>query len=372
MFVKNAWYNAGWDYMFTQSQKNALTQSKGSLVARKIAGERVVLYRKPSGQMVALEDRCVHRQAALSLGQKEGDNLRCMYHGLRFGPDGKCNEIPGQDHIPPRACVRAFPVVEKDNWVWVWMGDPARADEKLIPHAVGPGDPNWNVKTSQMHVQANYRLEIANLADLTHLAWVHQGTLGAPDLDTRQRYTHIKPQFTAFPNALRTQYVVRKVPINSFLSHLFPADTQFDLDFDITHTIPCTWVLHFRVHIADQNEDGPPTGPLVADTWTSQAVTPNDAESVDYYYSWGAARHCEFSGLSELLRDNLDDAFAEDRHVLEAQHVRMREKPDHPMISIIHDNGPSRMLRILDSMLRAEAAESTPVVQPDKSEAALV
>lgn len=355
MFVKNAWYNAGWDYLFTQSQRNSLTQAKGALVARKIAGERVVLYRKPNGQLVALEDRCPHRQAALSLGQKEGDNLRCLYHGMRFGPDGKCNEIPGQETIPERACVRVFPVVEKDNWVWVWMGDPAKADEKLIPHAVGPSDPAWNVKTSQMHVRANYRLEIANLADLTHLAWIHRDTLGAPDLTTRDRYTHIKPKFTMLPNAMRTEYHVRGVPINSFLSHLFPPEMRFDLEFDIMHTLPCTWVLHFRAFVADGKEEGAPTGPLVADTWTSQAVTPCDEDEVDYYYSWGSSKACEIAGLSELLRDNLDDAFTEDRHVLEAQHVRVKEKPLHPQVDIIHDAGPGKMLWLLDKTLKAEA-----------------
>lgn len=358
MFVKNAWYNAGWDYMFTQSQRNGLTQAKGALVARKIAGERVVLYRKPSGELVALEDRCPHRQAALSLGQKEGDSLRCLYHGMRFGPDGKCNEIPGQETIPERACVRVFPVVEKDNWVWVWMGDAAKADPKLIPHAVGPSDPDWNVKCSQMHVKANYRLEIANLADLTHLAWIHRDTLGAPDLITRSKYVNIKPKFTMLPNAMRTQYYVRSVPINSFLAHLFPPELRFDLEFDIMHTLPCTWVLHFRAFVADGNEEGAPTGALVADTWTSQAVTPNDEEDVDYYYSWGSSKNLEIAGLSQLLCDNLDDAFNEDRVALEAQHVRVRERPNHPTVDIIHDAGPGKMLWLLDKHLKDEAKQA--------------
>nr|ALV86412.1 vanillate O-demethylase oxygenase subuni [uncultured bacterium 16] len=361
MFVKNAWYNAGWDHMFTQSQRSGLSQSKGSLVSRKIAGERVVVYRKPTGQIVAMEDRCPHRQAALSLGQKEGDGIRCLYHGMRFGADGKCNEIPGQETIPERACVRVFPTIEKDNWVWVWMGDPAKADEKLIPHAVGPGDPEWNVKTSQMHVTANYRLEIANLADLTHLAWIHQQTLGAPDPTTRDRYTHIKPKFTMFPHAMRTQYNVRGVPINTFLSHLFPPGMLFDLDFDIMHTLPCTWVLRFKAFVADGQDEGAPTGQLIADTWTSQAVTPCDEDEVDYYYSWGASKDCEFAGLSQLLCDNLDDAFTEDRHALEAQHLRMKEKPNFPMVDIIHDAGPGKMLWLLDKHLKAEAKEAAAI-----------
>ncbi|MGE3388457.1 MAG: Rieske 2Fe-2S domain-containing protein [Gammaproteobacteria bacterium] len=355
MFVRNAWYNAGWDYMFTQGQRKGAGQARGALVARRIAGERLVLYRTPAGRIVALEDRCVHRQAALSLGQKEGEHVRCLYHGLRFGPDGRCNEIPGQQVIPPRACVRAFPVIEQDNWVWVWMGDIDKADPALIPHAIGPGDPGWNVKTSHMEVQASYRLEIANLADLTHLAWVHRDTLGAHDALTRARYTAIRPRFTVQGHALHTYYVVRGVPISSFLQHLFPDDARFDLEFDITHTLPCTWVLHFRVYTPDGGDDGPPAGSLVADTWTCQAVTPRDADTVDYYYSWGASRQSEFSGLSELLRDNLDDAFTEDRHVLEAQYVRYREKPDFQTIDIVHDAGPRRMLWILDKALDAEA-----------------
>lgn len=355
MFVRNAWYNAGWDYMFTQAQRNGLGQSKGALVARQIAGERVVLYRTPAGRVVALEDRCVHRQAALSLGEKEGDELRCLYHGLRFAPDGRCTEIPGQAMIPPRACVRSFPVVERDNWVWVWMGDADRADETLIPHAVGPGDADWNIKTSHMQVAADYRLEIANLADLSHLAWVHRDTLGAHDHETRARFMQIKPRFTVHTQALETRYVVRQVPINGFLQHLFPPAARFDFDFHITHSLPCTWVLHFRAFEADGQADGPPSGRLIADTWTCQAVTPRNGEEVDYYFSWGVLRACDIPGLAELLRDNLDDAFAEDRRALEAQHLRWREKPDHPTIDIVHDAGPTRMLWLLDKALRAEA-----------------
>jgi phenylpropionate dioxygenase-like ring-hydroxylating dioxygenase large terminal subunit len=355
MFVKNAWYCAGWDYM--------ITQGKNSIVARQLGGERVVLYRKPGGEVVAMEDRCPHRQAALSLGAKEGDHLRCMYHGMKFSPEGKCVEIPGQDTIPARACVRTMPVVERDNWVWVWMGEAAKADPALIPFAVGPGDPEWNMKTSHMHVDANYRLEIANLADLSHLAWVHQKSLGGADMDTRTQYTRIKARHTLLPRGVRTQYVVRGVPAPHFLKHLFPEDAKFDLDFDIVHTIPCTWVLHFQAHTQGTATEGRSNGEPVADTYTCQAVVPNDENSVEYYFSWGSRKTFEFPGLSDLLRDVLDIAFLEDRHVLEAQHVRMRERPHHPTVDIIHDAGPGKMLWVLDKLLKEEArAESASAV----------
>lgn len=349
MFVKNAWYCAGWDY--------TVTQGKNSIVAVKLAGERVVLYRKPNGEVVAMQDRCPHRQAALSKGAKEGDSLRCMYHGMKFAPDGKCVEIPGQDTIPARACIKTYPVVEKNSWIWVWLGDPARVDVDLIPFAVGPDDPEWNIKTSHMHVDANYRLEIANLADLTHLAWVHRQSLGGEDPETIHAYTQVKQKYTVLPRGLRTHYVVRGVPAPYFMKHLFPSEARFDLEFDITHTVPCTWILHFRAFTAGAATEGPSDGQPVADTYTCQAVVPNDENSVEYWFSWGSKRAFDFPGLSDLLRDILDKAFLEDRDVLEAQHVRMAEAPDFPMVDIVHDAGPGKMLWVLDKLLKEESKQ---------------
>ena len=50
------------------------------------------------------------------MGRLEGDDLRCMYHGLKFAPDGRCVEIPGQKLIPQSACVRRYPVTVRGDW----------------------------------------------------------------------------------------------------------------------------------------------------------------------------------------------------------------------------------------------------------------
>ena len=81
MFLKNAWYCAGWDHELSLGQQALLT--------RRIAGQSIVLYRTRSGEAIAMEDRCPHRSAPLSLGRKEGDSLRCMYHGLLFDARGR-------------------------------------------------------------------------------------------------------------------------------------------------------------------------------------------------------------------------------------------------------------------------------------------
>ena len=113
MFIRNTWYVA------------ALSDEiKPELLARTIAGEGIVMYRTSAGGVAALEDRCSHRQVPLSKGCLEGDQVRCWYHGLRFDATGRCTDIPSQEHIPPAAKVRSFPVVERYGFVWVTGSGP--------------------------------------------------------------------------------------------------------------------------------------------------------------------------------------------------------------------------------------------------------
>jgi len=344
MFLKNCWYHAGWDF--------EVTLAHDALVAKKIAGVHLVLYRKPDGGVVAMEDRCPHRQAALSLGRKEGDALRCMYHGMKFAPDGKCIEIPGQSRIPEGACTHVYPVVERNNCIWVWMGARDKADPNLICAAVPLRDSPWNMLPGTMHVEANYRLEIANLADLSHLAWVHQRTLGGSTL-----YAEVEPKFEITPRGLNTQFWVRSVPVQAAVAHLFPPGTRVDVYFDVQHTVPCNWIMHNRVFAEGTAADDCSGGQLLFETFTCQYVTPRDEDSLDYYYCWGPRHEQDAPGLSEMLRDTATAAFIEDKNVLEAQHARIKDKPDFPQISAAFDAGPGRMLWVLDKLLKAEAEE---------------
>jgi phenylpropionate dioxygenase-like ring-hydroxylating dioxygenase large terminal subunit len=134
-----------------------------------------------------MEDRCVHRLAPLSLGRIEGNAIRCLYHGLLFDADGRCREIPGQDAIPGSACVRTYPAVERNNWIWVWMGDPDRADPARIAPSKALDDPAWVLKTGELHYRAHYSLINDNLLDLTHLAYVHAASFGADEAWSRNR-----------------------------------------------------------------------------------------------------------------------------------------------------------------------------------------
>ena len=175
--VRNCWYVAAWS-----------TELPGeALISRTILGELIMLYRAGDGAVVGMEDRCCHRLAPLSLGERDGDAIRCMYHGFKFDRSGRCIEIPGQDMIPPKARVKTYPVLERGGWIWIWMGDATRADAALLPQAIGPDNPEWNMRYSQLDYEANYQLINDNLTDFSHLAYVHRNSFGASEDFSRSR-----------------------------------------------------------------------------------------------------------------------------------------------------------------------------------------
>ena len=171
IFLRNTWYVAAWNHELIDGKK----------LARTILEQPIVLYRGASGKVVALDDRCCHRAAPLSMGRIEGDDIRCMYHGMKFAADGKCIQIPGQDIIPAKLGVRSYPVVEKYNLIFIWTGDAEKADPKLVLDYPPLADPKWRGLPGYTHYKANWLLIVDNLSDFAHLAFVHTHTLGGSE-----------------------------------------------------------------------------------------------------------------------------------------------------------------------------------------------
>src|SRR4051794_41865073 len=97
------------------------------LLARRLLGIPVVLYRSSSGDVVAMEDRCVHRAYPLSEGRLDGDRLVCGYHGFAYDPHGKCVHVPSQDNVPPGGGVGAYPLHKQPPVVLIWLREPRAA-----------------------------------------------------------------------------------------------------------------------------------------------------------------------------------------------------------------------------------------------------
>jgi vanillate O-demethylase monooxygenase subunit len=146
------------------------------LLRRKILGEEIVFYRTEDGAAVALSNWCPHRGFRLSDSRLEGDVIECGYHGIRFGTSGACVKIPAQAAIPSQMRVKSYPVVEKSFWVWIWMGEPERADPNLIPE-IGYADDAfaYNIFLFCYPMNGNCQLLADNFLDNTHLSFLHAG-----------------------------------------------------------------------------------------------------------------------------------------------------------------------------------------------------
>src|SRR5580704_5813375 len=173
-YVRNAWYVAAWS--------DGLLD--GQLVARTVMNEPIVLYRKADGGVAAVEDRCAHRFAPLSMGKiVRGDRIQCPYHGLEFDGSGACVHNPhGTKNIPTKARVKSYPAVEKHKAIWVWMGDGPAESSKIPDFGVLDNVPEpYTTKRDHITIRANYQLVIDNLLDLSHTSYLHEGILGNAD-----------------------------------------------------------------------------------------------------------------------------------------------------------------------------------------------
>jgi phenylpropionate dioxygenase-like ring-hydroxylating dioxygenase large terminal subunit len=166
--LKNYWYVAA------QSQQVSAKKP----IQRTILEERIVLYRKPDGKAVALSDRCLHRNAPLSAGEVFDGCIGCPYHGWTYDHTGKCINVPSEGcdgGVPDGLALEAFPTLEQDGLLWVWMGGPdVPVDKKpfSMPFYRTPG---WSRYYMETRFENGVTALVENFMDVPHTVFVHRG-----------------------------------------------------------------------------------------------------------------------------------------------------------------------------------------------------
>ena len=309
-FSRHHWYVVAWP--------NELTAQKP--LARTVLGDDLVLFRTPEGQAVAMEDRCGHRLAPLSLGRIEAGGIRCMYHGVKFDTAGRCAEVPAQAANHPTMCVKSYPLVERDGFVWVWMGPADEADASQILPAPWEHDPKWAPSRGYLHVNAHMNLMADNLLDFGHLPFVHLNTVGSA------QQAAFSTQVTPKPQGLTTDRWYIDVTPSPFHQSV----GQFTGNVDAWHCFD--WHLPAVMSL---DSGSAPTGTGARDKphGTREgaiefhhiaALTPQDEDHTHYF--WVHWRNFELNSheMTETVYRNIMAAFAEDQAMVEAQHRAMR------------------------------------------------
>ncbi len=350
LFVRNCWYVAAWTHEL----------AAGQLFPQTIINEPLVLYRRDDGQVACMEDRCCHRFAPLSLGRLEGNDLRCGYHGMKFNSAGKCVEIPGVDRIPAQVKVRAFPVVERHSWIWVWMGDPAKADPDLIPPAIGLDDPKWTLACGQLDYQANYQLINDNLTDFSHLSYVHAASFGATEDWARAR-----PVITELDRGVRgTRWIVDGYKKDMALSKTTALGSTGTVTWQVyDYLVPAVLLLYTSVYPKDQMPpDGisPPTSEPLSANFSSHAITPISDKVSRYRFSWGPLAGQGSAEQAQVMLKIAYQAFAEDRRIIEGQQLAINHRSGKEIV-VAADSGPVKMRAVIAKLAEAEQTFPRPV-----------
>jgi len=340
-WIENAWYVAGWD-----------AEVDSAPLARTICGLPMMFYRRLDRSVVAMRDACPHRLLPLSMGLREGDSIRCKYHGLKLGPDGVAEEMPlKSDAVNRGVCAETYAVAERHRFVWVWIGDKAKADPALIPDLWPCTAPGWVFDGGHYPVACDYRLMIDNLMDLTHETYVHAGSIGQQEIleaplectveGDSVRLSRWMPGIEAPPfwrGALKKPGLVDRWQVCEFI---LPSAVMIDVG-----VAPVGAGATLAQH--DQGVRG-----FVVDFMTPETET-------SHHYFWGMARNFDIddAGFTARFKAQQGGVFAEDREILEAQQAAILANPDRKLAAYRIDEGGVRARQIIARKMRASSEAS--------------
>lgn len=335
-YPRNHWYVAGLDEELPA----------GQMLPRTFLGEPIVLFRGTDGAPRALADRCPHRFAPLSEGKLQGDAVQCGYHGLTFDGSGACLGNP-HGAIPKAACVRAYPVRELHRLIWIWMGEPSRADDSMIPDvsrvAAAPADAMFR---GYLPTACDTMLLVDNILDLSHVDYLHPTTLGGgsvsrtratvDDLSTRSvKVSWLSSGDTAPP---------------AFDAHLRQQGQPTDQWTEVTWVAPANMILSVGATLqGEPREKG-------VDSLNLHLGTPERPGHTHYWY-WSTRDFAVSPEANAFIRNMVEGVFRnEDKPMLEAQQRSIGIQDFWAMNPVLlsTDAGAVRARRKLSALVESE------------------
>jgi len=261
---------------------------------------------------------------------------------LGRGMDGKPEALEHR-----RRPVRSYPVCERHGFVWIWMGDPARANAARLPDFHWNDDPEWDSVCDRLPIAADYFLLVDNLMDLSHVSFLHANTIGSPD----DRSPELS--WDRGPDWVRGTRIMRNCRPT-------PRMQKEGIDFNIdrvqlmTYTPPANVVIDLVTTEAGRLPGA--AGPHNEHIVILDSMTPETARSCHYF--WASARNYRRNDpeFSEFIRRMTILAFNEDKDMLEAEQKIIDLDPSAPQIDVAGDAGGLQSRRVFARLLAEENA----------------
>lgn len=338
--IRNAWYLAAWSHEIEEGP-----------FGRLLLGEPVVLFRDASGSISALEDRCCHRGAPLTEGVVTPDGLQCGYHGMTFDRNGNCTVNPGEQSHGERLHVGSYPVVERQNFVWIWMGDPARANsDDIVDFPYHDQHDEWPFKFDMFEIDCNYMLLMDNLMDLTHLGYVHLKTIGGmPAVHVEATQETKKTD-----RGVHMMRWMLDAPPPPTFARAVPFKGNVDRWSDFEYIAPGTVLQRGGAmdvgRGAQENQDQ--EGAFRVHVY--HGATPKSETSCYYFFSVGRGFGQDDETIGRQVFDEIMETFLEDKQIIEAQQKNLSREPDRPLLIRKHDGAVALARRAMEHLAKGD------------------
>jgi len=144
------------------------------IVPVRLMGEELVLFRNDAGELGLLDRQCPHRGIDLCYGRLEDGGLRCPFHGWHFATSGQCLEQPGEPEgstLHEQIKTTAYPVIEKNGIIFVYMGD---GETPALPELDCFRAPDSHVFAFKGLWQCNWLQALEVGIDPAHASFLHR------------------------------------------------------------------------------------------------------------------------------------------------------------------------------------------------------
>jgi phenylpropionate dioxygenase-like ring-hydroxylating dioxygenase large terminal subunit len=271
-------------------------------------------------------------------------------------------KIPRLERKPPSTySIRAYPAIERDLYVWIWPGNPVKADPALIPDFSWQSQEGWTGTVWLKTVQANYLFNNDNLLDLSRTEYVHPTTFSSDTfksavVTTEVHENHIdmyRNMLDLDPNDTEVVrwFFDREAPAGRFrvdrVSHLrFIAPSNF-------------WLHHKMYRVGFEND------PDVKMDRFGGPNTPETASSYHHFMSTFRNYALDDDRLTQQMVDLVNTGFAEDEVLLVKQQDRVNVGTYRPIRAFSVDKtalaGTEIVERLIERERNAAAGDLSPI-----------
>ena len=192
------WFQVAWSDEIKTGDVRRMTYFNTEMIA----------WRAQSGQLTVMDAYCEHLGAHLGYGgHVDGEVIQCPFHGWQWNHEGRNVCIPYQDRPNRGRRIRTYPVVERNESVYIWHDierrdpffdapdifasfDQTQRRRRLLPAAAVL--PRGAGNASAVRPRKRRRLRPFQVcAPDAHRAGVHSTRLRRPDL-VRRLHHHVR------------------------------------------------------------------------------------------------------------------------------------------------------------------------------------